>query len=398
MITTTVPTVTTVCVALAGSPKTYPILIGSGLLSQLSYLLTTHVFTSGKNGKVLIVTDYTVAQLYLNTVETLLRTTGIHTTTVVVPAGEQAKSAQQLQRIYEACHILGITRKDALLALGGGVVGDLTGYAAATYYRGCQFVQVPTTLLAQVDSSVGGKVAINFKDVKNAIGTFYQPSLVVADTDCINTLPHKEKLAGLAEMLKYAFIEQAALGTEHTVTNTDSFLTLYETLGSQWMTQLPTLIARCCKLKAAVVTRDEQETAAADDATGRVCLNLGHTFAHAYEASLGYGALLHGEAVAIGMQQAFWLSERLGLVTLQTYQRVLAILTTLELFPIALASTNLPTPTQLVSLMQTDKKVLTSNSLRLILPCEPIGMLVVKQDVTAAEVEAALAQYPLDTI
>jgi 3-dehydroquinate synthase len=125
---------------------------------------------------------------------------------------------------------------------------------------------------------------------------------------------------------------------------------------------------------------------------------LGHTFAHAYEASLGYGALLHGEAVAIGMQQAFWLSERLGLVTLQTYQRVLAILTTLELFPIALASTNLPTPTQLVSLMQKDKKVLTSNSLRLILPCEPIGMLVVKQDVTAAEVEAALAQYPLDTI
>jgi 3-dehydroquinate synthase len=394
-IATVSATVTTVSVALAGSPKTYPIFIGDGVLAQLPHLLQTYVLNTGKQGKVLIVTDSTVATLYLAVVQNSLQTAGITVETMIVPAGEQAKSAEQLQRIYEACHTLGMTRKDVLLALGGGVVGDLTGYAAATYYRGCQFVQVPTTLLAQVDSSVGGKVAINFKDVKNAIGTFYQPSLVVADTACIATLPHRERLAGLAEMLKYALIEQSAMGDKYSLIDADSFLTLYETLGTQWMTQLPVLIAKCCQLKAAVVARDEQETAAADDATGRVCLNLGHTFAHAYEASLGYGVLLHGEAVAIGLQQAFWLSQQLGLVTPQTYKRILTLMKTLELFPIVLPKAIIPTSTELIALMQKDKKVLSSDSLRLILPCEPIGTLLVKQDANKADVEVALAQYPV---
>jgi 3-dehydroquinate synthase len=185
------------------------------------------------------------------------------------------------------------------------------------------------------------------------------------------------------------------MGDKYSLIDADSFLTLYETLGTQWMTQLPVLIAKCCQLKAAVVARDEQETAAADDATGRVCLNLGHTFAHAYEASLGYGVLLHGEAVAIGLQQAFWLSQQLGLVTPQTYKRILTLMKTLELFPIVLPKAIIPTSTELIALMQKDKKVLSSDSLRLILPCEPIGTLLVKQDANKADVEVALAQYPV---
>jgi 3-dehydroquinate synthase len=365
------------------------------LLAQLPQLLQTHVFNKASAGKLVLVTDETVAGLYLSTVISVLKFAEIKVETVIVPAGETAKTADQLTRIYETCHAFGITRRDAIVALGGGVVGDLAGYAAATYYRGCQFVQVPTTLLSQVDSSVGGKVAINFKDVKNAIGTFYQPQLVVANTACIETLPERERLAGLAEMLKYALIEQAALGykigCDEALTPDSSFLTLYEQLGTNWLNELPTLIARCCQLKAAVVARDEQESAPANDATGRVCLNLGHTFAHAYESALGYGVLLHGEAVAVGLMQAFWLSERLGLVESSTSARIQRLLASVSLFPIALPS--LPHSADLVALMRKDKKVLTADNLRFILPQSPLGNLVVHDGVAVADVLAVLERY-----
>ncbi|MCX5921499.1 MAG: 3-dehydroquinate synthase [Candidatus Melainabacteria bacterium] len=393
MMTVTPPSTSlqTVSVALAGCPRTYPIIIGAGVLNNLPLLLKIHVFKNNQSGKVLIVTDKTVAGLYLNTVENSLKAEGVLTQTFVVPTGEIAKTADQLSQLYEACHAFGISRRDVVLALGGGVVGDLSGYAAATYYRGCQFVQVPTTLLAQVDSSVGGKVAVNFKDVKNAIGTFYQPSLVVADTACIETLPQRERLAGLAEMVKYALIEQAALGNETPLTAETSFLAHYEAVGSNWAENLPSLIANCCQLKAAVVARDEQESAASDDATGRVCLNLGHTFAHAYESALGYGVLLHGEAVAIGLMQAFWLAERLHLVSTQTANRVQNLLETLNLFPIALPK--LPTVDELVALMRKDKKVLKADGLRFVLPTDPIGSLVVDDTVPVADVIAVLERY-----
>ena len=384
-------TPTVVSVSLAGCPRTYPILIGAGLLAQLPNLLKTHVFNNTSVGKLVLVTDETVAGFYLSTVVTTLKSAEIKVETLIVPAGETAKTADQLTRIYETCHAFGMTRRDAIVALGGGVVGDLAGYAAATYYRGCQFVQVPTTLLSQVDSSVGGKVAVNFKEVKNAIGTFYQPQLVVADTACIETLPERERLAGLAEMIKYALIEQAAVGSASPLNPEPSFLALYEQLGAHWMTQLPTLIARCCKLKATVVARDEQESAPANDATGRVCLNLGHTFAHAYESALGYGVLLHGEAVAIGMMQAFWLSERLGLVEPSTSARVQRLLETVSLFPIALPA--IPNSAELVALMRKDKKVLKADSLRFVLPQAPIGSLLVHDTVPVADVLAVLDRY-----
>ena len=384
-------TPTVVSVSLAGCPRTYPILIGAGLLAQLPNLLKTHVFNNTSVGKLVLVTDETVAGFYLSTVVTTLKSAEIKVETLIVPAGETAKTADQLTRIYETCHAFGMTRRDAIVALGGGVVGDLAGYAAATYYRGCQFVQVPTTLLSQVDSSVGGKVAINFKEVKNAIGTFYQPQLVVADTACIETLPERERLAGLAEMIKYALIEQAALGSTASLNPEPSFLAFYEQLGAHWMTQLPTLIARCCKLKATVVARDEQESAPANDATGRVCLNLGHTFAHAYESALGYGVLLHGEAVAIGMMQAFWLSERLGLVEPSTSARVQRLLETVSLFPIALPA--IPNSAELVALMRKDKKVLKADSLRFVLPQAPISSLLVHDTVPVADVLAVLDRY-----
>jgi 3-dehydroquinate synthase len=384
-------TPTVVSVSLAGCPRNYPIFIGAGLLAQLPDLLKTHVFNNTAVGKLVLVTDETVAGLYLSTIETALKSAEIKVETLIVPAGEMAKTADQLTRIYETCHAFGMTRRDAIVALGGGVVGDLAGYAAATYYRGCQFVQVPTTLLSQVDSSVGGKVAINFKDVKNAIGTFYQPQLVVADTACIETLPERERLAGLAEMIKYALIEQAAVGSTAPLNPETSFLAFYEQLGANWMTQLPTLIARCCQLKAAVVARDEQESAPANDSTGRVCLNLGHTFAHAYESALGYGVLLHGEAVAIGMMQAFWLSERLGLVEKSTSARIQRLLEAVSLFPMALPS--IPNAMELVALMRKDKKVLKADSLRFILPQAPIGSLLVHDTVPVADVLAVLDQY-----
>jgi 3-dehydroquinate synthase len=386
---TTPPTV--VSVALAGCARTYPIYSGAGLLAQLPTLLKTHVFNNSTGIKVLLVTDETVAGFYLSGVEASLKLAEIKVETLIVPAGEGSKTAEQLTRIYAACHALGMGRKDVVMALGGGVVGDLAGYAAATYYRGCKFVQVPTTLLAQVDSSVGGKVAINFKVVKNAIGTFYQPSLVVADTACIETLPERERLAGLAEMLKYALIEQTALAVEIPIESDASFLTLYEKLGENWMSELPLLIARCCQLKATVVARDEQESAAENDATGRVCLNLGHTFAHAYESALGYGVLLHGEAVAIGLMQAFWLSERLGLVEKPVAERVERLLRTLNLFPIALPS--LPNTQELIALMRKDKKVLKADGLRFVLPCKPMGNLLINDAVSVEDVVAVLERY-----
>jgi 3-dehydroquinate synthase len=389
--TTNTPPSTVVSVALTGCPRTYPIYIGSGLLLQLPSLLKKYVFNQGTTGKIILVTDETVAGFYLSTVVTALKSAEMLVETVMVPAGETAKTADQLTRIYEACHLFGMTRRDAIIALGGGVVGDLAGYAAATYYRGCQFVQVPTTLLSQVDSSVGGKVAINFKNVKNSIGTFYQPQLVVADTACIETLPVRERLAGLAEMLKYALIEQVALASTTPLNPEASFLALYEQVGANWTTQLPTLIARCCQLKAAVVARDEQESAPAHDATGRVCLNLGHTFAHAYESALGYGVLLHGEAVAIGLMQAFWLSERLGLIEKSTADRVQRLLEALGLFPVALPV--LPKPTDLVALMRKDKKVLKADSLRFVLPQMPMGNLLVHDTVPVADVLAVLYRY-----
>jgi 3-dehydroquinate synthase len=293
----------------------------------------------------------------------------------MVPQGEIAKDLSILQGLYSKAMQAGLNRRDVFLALGGGVVGDLTGFLAATYYRGTRFVQIPTTLLAQVDSSVGGKVAVNFADVKNSIGAFKQPELVVIDTDVLKTLPPREIQAGLAELFKYALIERTALDDA----KRDVLWQQFKALGANWQEALPDLVRLACQIKSAVVARDETESFPAYDARGRVCLNLGHTFAHAYEAYYGYGNLLHGEAVSVGMLCALYANEsHLGA---NLVQEVIATMEGLALLPYASLNAlgELPSVEDLIPYMAKDKKVLNAGTLRLILPCLPLGTVVVQE-------------------
>ena len=273
--------------------RSYPIHIGGGLLSQPALILP-HL----KSPQVAIVSNTTVAPLYLETVQAVLRQNGVKVVPIVLPDGEAYKSTDSLSQIYDALLTHRLERKATLIALGGGVIGDLTGFAAATYLRGVPFIQIPTTLLSQVDSSVGGKTGINHPLGKNMIGAFYQPQVVLADTDTLNTLPQRELSAGLAEIIKYGLIRDLP------------FLEWLEANMPKLLARDPAALAyaiyRSCENKAEVVAADERE------AGGRALLNLGHTFGHAIENGLGYGVCLHGEAVGTGMIMAADLSMRLG--------------------------------------------------------------------------------------
>lgn len=285
--------------------RSYPILAGAGLITR-GDLLRSHI----KGSQVCIVTDDTVAPLYLEAVSRQLE--GLRVISVVLPTGEAYKNWSVLQQILDALLAARFDRKCCLLALGGGVVGDMTGFAAAIYQRGVDFIQVPTTLLSQVDSSVGGKTGINHPAGKNMIGAFYQPQAVIMDTDTLRTLPAREISAGLAEIIKYGLIRDVG------------FLAWLE----QNMLQLRALdaeaviyaIVRSCEIKAEVVAADEREGGV------RAILNLGHTFGHAIEAHLGYGRWLHGEAVGAGMVMAADLSRRLGWITQQDQQRAISLI------------------------------------------------------------------------
>lgn len=273
--------------------RSYPIYIGAKLLSQADLLLP---FLA--QARVAIVTNTTVAPLYLNQVEEGLRQRGVNPLAIVLPDGERYKNSGTLNLIYDALLKNRCERKTSLIALGGGVIGDLTGFAAATYLRGVPFIQIPTTLLAQVDSSVGGKTGINHPLGKNMVGAFYQPRLVLADTDTLNTLPDRELSAGLAEVIKYGMIRDLAF-FEWLERNVDA-------LRARDQEALAYAIQRSCENKAEIVAADEREGGL------RALLNLGHTFGHAIEAGMGYGNWLHGEAVAAGMVLAADLSRRLG--------------------------------------------------------------------------------------
>jgi 3-dehydroquinate synthase len=276
--------------------RSYPILIGSDLI-KTAWPAYSHLV--GK--RVCIISNETVAPLYLEQVRTALATVGVGMTALVLPDGEQYKNGATLERIYD--HLLAerCDRTTTIVALGGGVIGDLAGFAAATYQRGVPFIQVPTTLLAQVDSSVGGKTGINHPRGKNMIGAFWQPRLVIADTNTLNTLPDRELSAGLAEVIKYGLIRDKP------------FLEWLEANMEKLMGRDPVVlthaIERSCANKAEVVAADELETAKEG---GRALLNLGHTFGHAIETGMGYGKWLHGEAVAAGTMMAIELSKRLG--------------------------------------------------------------------------------------
>lgn len=323
----------TVRLDLAGAP--YDIHIGENLLQRLDL-----VFAQIPNKHAVIVTNETVAPLYLAQLETSLSQLGITTFSIVLPDGEQYKTAESLNKIYDALLSKQSERKTPLIALGGGVIGDMTGYAAATYLRGVPFIQIPTTLLAQVDSSVGGKTAINHPLGKNMIGAFYQPKLVLADISTLNTLPAREFSAGMAEVIKYGLIDDLAF-FEWLEANIDGLMARDTAL-------LAYAIAHCCENKARVVAQDEKESAGI-----RELLNLGHTFGHAIEAGLGFGVWLHGEAVAAGMVLSALASHELGHISMQDVDRIKHLL---EKAGLPVSAPKLSTQ-QYLTLMAGDKKV-----------------------------------------
>lgn len=350
------------------SDRSYPIHIGSNLLSQTD-LLTPHVASK----QVAIVTNTTVAPLYLQTLVESLKRAGITALPIILPDGEKYKNSDTLNLIYDALLQNRCERRTTLIALGGGVIGDLTGYAAATYLRGVPFIQIPTTLLSQVDSSVGGKTGINHPLGKNMIGAFYQPKLVLADIDTLKTLPQRELSAGLAEVIKYGLIRDA-----------DFFLWLERN-----MTKLVNLdpaalsyaIYRSCQNKAEVVAADEHETGE------RALLNLGHTFGHAIENAMGYGVWLHGEAVAAGTILAAQFSHRLGWLKEEDVERIIRI------FQAAGLPTDLPAlgVEKYLDLMGMDKKVI-DGKIRLVLLKDGIGSSIVTSDYDSALLRETLGQ------
>lgn len=283
--------------------RSYPIHIGSGLLGSAE-LLQAHV----PHKRAAIISNTTVAPLYLGRLQHTLQAAGVSSVAVILPDGEEYKNAETLNLIYDALLKNRCERSTPLIALGGGVIGDMTGFAAATYLRGVPFIQIPTTLLAQVDSSVGGKTGINHPLGKNMIGAFYQPQLVLADTDTLDTLPDNELSAGLAEVIKYGLIRDLPF-LEWLEQNIGKLLAR-DTAALQYA------IARSCRNKAEVVAADERESGE------RALLNLGHTFGHAIESGMGYGNWLHGEGVAAGTVMAADLSQRLGWIGAQDVARI----------------------------------------------------------------------------
>ena len=335
--------------------RAYPIHIGRGLLQNVELILP-HL----KRKQVAIVTNTTVAPLYLEMLAKPLRDAGISVIEIVLPDGEVYKNSDTLNQIYDALLQNRCERSTTLIALGGGVIGDLTGYAAATYLRGVPFIQIPTTLLSQVDSSVGGKTGINHTLGKNMIGAFYQPKLVLADIDTLQTLPKRELSAGIAEVIKYGLIRDADF-FDWLETNIEKLMALDEAVISY-------AIYRSCKNKAEVVAADEHE------AGERALLNLGHTFGHAIENAMGYGVWLHGEAVAAGTMLAADLSQRMGWLNETEYKRIHALLSSSSL---PLKAPKLGADKYL-DLMQSDKKV-ADGKIRLVLQ-QGIGKAVITSD------------------
>jgi 3-dehydroquinate synthase len=368
-----------ICARVGLDGRSYDIVIGRGEIASLG----ARVAALRPGCKVAIVTDETVARHHLATTEKSLTAAGVAATSIKVPAGEASKSFRMFEQVCDALIGAKIERGDLVVALGGGVVGDLAGFAASVVRRGVDYVQVPTTLLAQVDSSVGGKTAINSRAGKNLVGAFYQPILVIADTALLDTLPERELRAGYAEVVKYGLLGDLAL---------------FEWLEGHWREvfvggpargnqQAPRehAVLKSVQAKAAIVARDERETG------DRMLLNLGHTFGHAFEAAAGFSdRLLHGEAIGLGMALAFEFSARRGLIQQAVAARVIA----------HLAATGLPTHVKdlpgewpgvdaIMDLISQDKKV-KRGRLTFIL-VRGIGQAFVSRDVEAAEVRDFLA-------
>jgi 3-dehydroquinate synthase len=345
----------------------YPIHIGAGLIGRPG-LLAPYI----RGRQVLVVSNETVAPLYLERLRPSLA--GFDAAELILPDGEQYKTLEYADRIFSALLERRFERSCTLLALGGGVIGDLTGFAAACYQRGVDFIQVPTTLLAQVDSSVGGKTGVNHARGKNMIGAFWQPRCVVADTDTLNTLPDRELSAGLAEVIKYGLIRDA-----------EFFAWLEAHMGALLARDpqaLALAIERSCRSKAEVVAADEHEGGV------RALLNLGHTFGHAIETGMGYGAWLHGEAVGVGMCLAAEMSVRLGWLTQAECTRAVRLIGRARL---PTAPPQGMTRERFLELMAVDKKV-QAGRLRLVL-LKAIGAAVVTAEFDAGALEGTLAAH-----
>jgi 3-dehydroquinate synthase len=355
----------TVQVALAD--RSYPIYIGARLLAR-SELLTQHL----PQKRAAVITDTTLAPLYLDTIASALTAAGVSVTPVVLPAGEQHKDWHTLNALFDALLASRCERKTALIALGGGVIGDLTGFAAATYLRGVPFIQVPTTLLAQVDSSVGGKTAINHPRGKNMIGAFYQPLAVIADTTTLDTLPERELGCGLAEVIKYGLIRDAGFfeWLEHNI----------DALVARDPRAMAYAIQRSCENKAGVVAADERE-----ESGERALLNFGHTFGHAIETGLGFGSWLHGEAIAAGAVIAARTSQQMRLISDADVARIVALLERARL-PVTAPDLGFE---RYLQLMGGDKKV-EGGRIRFIL-LRAIGSAFLTADVPQHALAAALA-------
>ncbi|MFV1967000.1 MAG: 3-dehydroquinate synthase [Pirellulaceae bacterium] len=357
--------VTTVRVQL--SERSYDIEIGTGNLDRAGEFLSSCVAAS----HVVIVTDRNVKNPHANHVCRSLTESGKRVDVVVVDPGEGTKSVAQAEALWQALLTRATDRRSVVVAVGGGVVGDLAGFIAATYARGIDWVQVPTSLLAQVDSSVGGKVAVNMPGAKNMIGAFWQPRGVLMDTLVLNTLPLREYRAGLGEVVKYGVILDEAFF---------SYLEGHvDAIQQREPEVLRSILARCCRLKADVVEADEREESGL-----RSVLNYGHTFCHAIEALAGYGVYLHGEAVAMGMLCASRLAERLGRIDAQITQRQHDLLVALGL-PVDVPDLDRD---RFLAAMQRDKKV-AHGRLRFVLPSR-MGHVELVGDVPDADVQAAL--------
>jgi 3-dehydroquinate synthase len=345
--------------------RSYPLYIGSSLLGHIELLLP-HI----PQKRAVIVSNTTVAPLYLQQLSEGLVSNGVQIQSIILPDGEQYKSSESLDVIYDALLSARCERSTPLIALGGGVIGDITGFAAATYLRGVPFIQIPTTLLAQVDSSVGGKTGINHLLGKNMIGAFYQPRVVVADTSTLNTLPDKELRAGIAEVIKYGLIRDLPF-LEWLEANIDKLL-------ARDIAALQYAIARSCQNKADVVGADERESGE------RALLNLGHTFGHAIENGMGYGVWLHGEGVAAGIVMAADLSQRLGWLSAEDVARVRKLF---ERAGLPVAGPRLGAEKYL-QLMGLDKKV-SDGKIRFVL-LKSLGNAVITGDVAHALLEQTL--------
>jgi 3-dehydroquinate synthase len=349
--------------------RSYPIFIGTNTLEDLAVKLTSQA-TPWSHAA--IIADVHISDSIASRIRKNLETVGKRTTSIVIPSGEESKSVAMLSRIWEQMMHGRTDRKSLVFAIGGGVVGDLAGFAASSYMRGLRFVQVPTTLLAMVDSSVGGKTGINLPEAKNMIGAFWQPDAVWIDTQSLDSLPEREYRSGLAEVVKYGVILDQKF-FEYLEENAAAII-------ARSPEHVQAIVRRSCELKAQVVSQDERET------TGlRAILNYGHTFGHAIEATTSYGKYLHGEAIAIGMTMAGRLACRMGLWSDIHYSRQSALLQTLGL-PIALEEF---TGEQLLAAMQRDKKT-ENGMLNFILPTK-IGHVQTVSGCAPSDILASLS-------